>query len=136
MNTQNISLSVETTQFLDAAAHPLRQEIEQLRKLVLGAATGLTESVKWNAPNYSICSLDCITMKIFPPKNIQLVFHRGATKKMQPTERLIQDDSGLLDWKTNDRAVATFNNSGAISKNEEALKNIITQWVTACIANP
>ncbi|RPD43483.1 DUF1801 domain-containing protein [Paracnuella aquatica] len=135
MNAQNILLNRDTTHFLDAAAHPLRQEIEHLRKLVLDAAAGLTESVKWNAPNYSIGSLDCITMKIFPPKNIQLVFHRGAVKKMQPAERLIQDDSGLLDWKANDRAVATFNNSAAISKNEEALKNIITQWVAACIAN-
>ncbi|WP_204743202.1 DUF1801 domain-containing protein [Pseudocnuella soli] len=135
MKDQNISLNRETTHFLDAAAHPLRQEIEHLRKLVLGAAAGLTESVKWNAPNYSVGSLDCITMKIFPPKNIQLVFHRGVAKKIQPAERLIEDDYGLLDWKAKDRAVATFNNSAAISKNEEALKNIITQWVAACIAN-
>lgn len=46
-------------------------------------------------------------MRIQPPKQIQLVFHKGAKKLTQPKGKLI-DDNWLLTWKENDRAIAAF----------------------------
>ena len=123
------SINNEVTNFLDNLNHPLRAEIEQLRLIILSAVSGLTENIKWNGPNYCFNNEDRLTMRIQPPKQIQLIFHRGVKKLSQPTDKMIDDKSGLLVWKENDRAVATFKNINDIEKNQLALKGIINEWI-------
>ncbi|RIV45921.1 DUF1801 domain-containing protein [Flagellimonas pelagia] len=122
-------MNQEVTEFLDGLNHPLRAEIEQLRKLILNAEPTLTENVKWNGPNYCIGDADRITMKIQPPKQIQLIFHRGVKKLEQPKERLLATNSKLLVWKENDRAVASFKNQTEIENSASELRNIIKDWI-------
>ncbi|MCB9222577.1 MAG: DUF1801 domain-containing protein [Crocinitomicaceae bacterium] len=119
------------TSFLDALNHPFRKEIEQLRIIILSTNSGLEENIKWNGPNYNIGDQDRITMKIQPPKQIQLIFHRGAKKQEQPKDKLVQTNSKLLVWKENDRAIASFKNSGEIEQYKSELKEIIEQWINA-----
>lgn len=126
-----MNLSSEVTSFLDDQKHPLRKEIEQLRNYILSANTDLTENVKWNGPNYCFNSEDRITMKIHPPKNIQLIFHRGAKKQEQPKEKLVEDNFKLLTWKENDRAIATFHNITDIVDAENGLTEIVKMWIIA-----
>lgn len=117
--------------FLDDQSHPFRQEIEQLRLIILAAVPDLTENVKWNGPNFCFAQEDRITMRINPPKQVQLIFHRGAKVKEQPPGRLIHDDSKLLVWKENDRAVATFKNSTEITQRKDDLTKIVQDWIAA-----
>lgn len=126
-----INLSAEVTGFLDSLDHPFRKEIEQLRLIILSAEAGLTESIKWNGPNYSFAGEDRITMRIHPPKQLQLIFHRGAKVKAQPEHKLIQDDFNLLVWKENDRAVASFKNMEDLDKSTDKLKSLIKAWIIA-----
>jgi hypothetical protein len=130
MANQHLNLNQEVTTFLDALNHPFRNEIEALRSTILSADSGITENIKWNGPNYCFNGEDRITMRIQPPKQIQLIFHRGAKVKTQPKERLIKDASGLLAWKENDRAVATFKNSSDIEKSKGDLTNIVKDWIS------
>lgn len=125
------NLSAEVTGFLDGSAHPLRQEIELLRSIILSAESGLIESIKWNGPNYSFAGEDRITMRIHPPKQLQLILHRGAKVKVQPEHKLIQDDFNLLVWKENDRAVASFQNREELDKSADSLKFLIKAWIIA-----
>jgi hypothetical protein len=129
MAKQKTNLNLEVNSFLDGQKHPLRKEIETLRKLILSSNQNLSENVKWNAPNYCLDGEDRITMKVQPPKNIQLIFHRGAKVKEQPKEKLIKEDFGLLDWKGNDRAVATFTSIKEIESSKKHLSTIITEWL-------
>ena len=131
MAHKKTGLSPEVTAFLDALDHPFRKEIEQLRQYILSADTELTENIKWNGPNYSFDSNDRITMRIHPPKQVQLIFHRGAKNQGQPKDTLIKDDSGLLTWKENDRAVATFKNMADIKKRKSDLTKVVKDWVSA-----
>lgn len=126
-----INLSAEVTGFLDKLDHPFRKEIEQLRLIILSAECGLTESIKWNGPNYSFAGEDRITMRIHPPKQLQLIFHRGAKVKTQPKDKLIQEDFKLLVWKENDRAVASFKNREELMKSADNLKSLIKSWIIA-----
>ena len=119
----------EVNIFLDKANHPFRPEIDALRKIILAARPELTENIKWNGPNYCIDGEDRITMKIYPPKQVQLIFHRGAKKIEQPKERLVEDTSGLLQWKENDRAVASFKSMEEIKNAEDKLKDIVKKWI-------
>lgn len=131
MPLQPDNLNPEVTRFLDELQHPLRAEIEQLRLLVLRTTTSLSEHIKWNGPNYSLGQEDRITMKIHPPKSIQLVFHRGAKAQEQPKEKLIGDPCGILTWKGNDRAFATFRNSDEIIQHSKSLASLISAWLEA-----
>jgi hypothetical protein len=126
-----IQLNDEVNQLLDTMVHPLRKEIDLLRQQILAANVALTENVKWNAPNYSLDGNDRITMRIQPPKQIQLIFHRGAKVLELPADKLINDTSGLLSWKTNDRAVAAFKNKKDIIAKQAALDKVINDWLMA-----
>ena len=120
----------EVSSFLQQLEHPLKKEIEYLRALILSVNGQLSETIKWNAPSFVYNQTDCITFKLYPPKKIQLIFHRGAKIKEQPKEKLVEDSTGLLTWKANDRAVATFSNMEAIKTHENTLKAVITSWLT------
>lgn len=122
--------NADVTKFLDGQNLPLRKEIEQLRHCILSAEAQLSENIKWNGPNYSYHDQDRITMRIQPDK-IQLIFHRGAKVQEQPKEKLIKDNSELLLWKGNDRAIATFKNMAEIENSKPELTIIIKEWIIA-----
>jgi Domain of unknown function (DU1801) len=129
MTKQKTNFNPEVSTFLDAQNHPLRNEIELMRQCILSENKNLSENIKWNGPNYCLDGEDRITMKVQPPKNIQLIFHRGAKVKEQPKEKLINEDFGLLTWKGNDRAIATFTSLKEIENNKKPLRTIITEWL-------
>jgi hypothetical protein len=124
-------LNPAVTKFLDDLNHPFRNEIEQLRHYILNSNSELTENIKWNGPNYCLGNNDRITMRIQPPKQVQLIFHRGAKTLKQPDDRLISNDYGLLTWKENDRAFATFKNMADIERSKTHLANIVRDWIIA-----
>ncbi len=124
-------LNPDVTTFLDQLKHPFRKEIEALRLMIIKADPALRENIKWNGPNYTLGETDCITMKIQPPKQVQLIFHRGVKVKTQPKGRLIADVGGLLNWKENDRAVATFKSMTDITNAKSELPAIVKAWTRA-----
>jgi hypothetical protein len=117
------------TTFLDELNHPFRKEIEALRMFILQANSSLSENIKWNGPNYSFKDQDRITMRIQPPKQLQLIFHRGAKVLEAPKTKLITEDFGMLAWKANDRAVATFKNINDIVSREKEITRIVQEWI-------
>jgi len=124
------NLNKELSDFLDHQKHPFRNEIENLRNIILSVDIKLTENIKWNGPNYSFEGEDRITMRIQPPaEQVQLIFHRGAKKQEQPENRLIQSTSKLLAWKENDRAVITLKSMNDIENSGSELAVIIKQWI-------
>jgi len=131
MAKPKLSGNEEVNKFLEDLEHPLKKEIFQIRKIVLNANKDLTEIIKWNAPSFCYKDEDRITMRIYPPKNIQLIFHRGAKVQQQPKDKLITNSSGILTWKTNDRAVATFVSASDIESKKIDLIEIINKWIEA-----
>jgi len=126
-------MNSEVTKFLDGLNHPSRAEIEQLRQIILAADSRLTENIKWNGPNYCFNEDDRITMKIHPPRQVQLIFHRGAKKLEQPQNKIIADATGLLTWKENDRAIVSFKNLAQIESKSTDLATIVRQWIAATV---
>ena len=122
-------LNAEVTSFLDQQNHPLRLLIDAIRSFIVNAEPTLSENIKWNGPNFSYEGQDRITVKINPPKQIQLIFHRGAKVLEQPKDKLITEDFGLLTWKENDRAITTIKNAEELLENSEKWKSIIKQWI-------
>lgn len=126
------NINSEVTDFLDEQKHPFRNEIEQLRICILASTPNLTESIKWNGPNYCFDNEDRITMRIQPPtKQVQLIFHKGAKKQTQPKDKLITNKSKMLVWKENDRAIITFKSLQDIENGKAELTDIVTEWIQA-----
>lgn len=116
--------------YLDGLDHPMKPEILKIREMIFEVNPNLTEQIKWNAPSFCLNREDKITFNLPPKKDsIQLVFHRGVKKKELPKEKLINDDSGLLKWATNDRAVIRFTSMQEILDNETDFLEIIRKWL-------
>lgn len=126
-----MSMNPEVSHFLSEQNHPLIDLINQLRGVILDTACGLEENIKWNGPNFHVANEDRITMKIFPPKQIQLIFHRGAKKQTQPDQKLISEHSGLLQWKENDRAILSLKTVEDLSKHQSEIQEIVKDWIKA-----
>lgn len=122
-------MNIEVTEFLNELNHPLRKDIELLREIIINATSGLSENIKWNGPNYCFNEQDRITMRIQPPKQVQLIFHKGAKKQEQPKNKIIQSKSKLLMWKENDRAIVTFKNITEIENGKNDLISIVNEWI-------
>lgn len=121
----------DVTDFLDGLNHPFRKEIELLRTILLSVDEELVEGIKWNGPNYRVQGEDRITMRIHPPTQVQIIFHRGAKVKTQPGKRLLDKDYDFLTWKENDRAIASFQSLEQIEKDRSKIKEIATMWIKA-----
>ena len=132
MSNELPNQNIEVTNFIIELNHPFHQEIELLRMCILTVDQNLTENIKWNGPNYCFNKEDRITMRIHPPKKqVQLIFHRGAKKQINPKEKLISHKSKLLLWKENDRAIITFNSMQDIENGRRELSEVIMEWINA-----
>jgi hypothetical protein len=92
--------SVSVEQFLDALSHPRKAEIQELRAAILGSSPAITEQVKWNAPSFCVNGDDRVTFRLQPGDRVELVFHRGATKRTDSDSFTFADPSGLVQWAT------------------------------------
>ena len=129
MDLPNRSAIVE--QYMQRLDHPLKAEIEAVRAIILGADAGITEQIKWNAPSFCYGGDDRVTFRLHPSNQfIQLIFHRGAKVK-EPREITVQDDTGLLEWITSDRATLTLRSMEEVQAHANALKHLVSQWVKA-----
>jgi NAD(P)-dependent dehydrogenase (short-subunit alcohol dehydrogenase family) len=106
----------------------LNSDIKEIRVF---SRDELTESVKWNGPNYSINGEDRITIRISPKKQLQVIFHRGAKVKEMPKNRLLSGDYDILIWKENDRAIASFNTMNEIQEKRQMIIEVVGKWIEA-----
>lgn len=124
-------LNQEVSTFLNELNHPLREEIELLRNIILNSNKTLTENIKWNAPNYAVGENDRVTLKINPPKNILIILHRGTKVQTMPAQKLVDYTCKVLSWKTNDRAIITLNNKQDIITYQNDIVQIVNLWLEA-----
>lgn len=118
----------EVDGFMTRLEHPLKEEIEAVRRIILGADPRIQESVKWNAPSFYTTE-HFATLKLRPVERLHVVFHTGAKVKEQSTALLISDPAGLLQWAAKDRGVVTFTAMDEIRAKESALVAIVQQWI-------
>ena len=117
--------------FLEKLEHPMKDEILEARRVILAADDRLTEHIKWNAPSYCIGGDDRITFHLHGNGRFRLILHRGAKKKEVPARRLLEDDTGLLEWAENDRAVITFRQGNMPGDWQDKLSRAVARWIEA-----
>lgn len=118
----------EVAAFLSSLDHSRKAEIEMLRKIVLGVDRRIEESIKWNAPSFSIGE-HFATFKLRPGDVVQIVLHTGAKAKAPAAPMAIDDPTGMLKWAANDRCVVTFADHADVRAKRSALTTILKQWI-------
>ncbi|MFD0674880.1 DUF1801 domain-containing protein [Cohnella sp. GCM10027633] len=133
-NTEKLTGSEQVVAFMQKLEHPLKLEIEEVRKIILQSDSQITEHMKWNAPSFCILGEDRITFNFYGGNKFRLVFHCGAKKTANKENKgkLIADDSGLLEWAADDRATIAITSSDDLNEEKRnSLKVVITKWIEA-----
>ncbi len=114
--------------YLDTLDHTRKAEILKLRELILDAVPGLTETIKWNAPNYGRGDADRITMRLHPGNRLQLILHRGAKAGADDLFRF-EDPDKLIAWAAPDRGVITIKDAADVAGKAAASGEVLRRWV-------
>jgi hypothetical protein len=120
--------SREVERFMEGLDHPLKEEIGRLREAILASNDGITEHIKWKAPSFCYAGEDRVTFRLHPADRAQLVFHRGAKVKDDAAEFAFEDDTGLLQWVAQDRAIVALRDAEA---RQGELVEVVKRWVVS-----
>lgn len=117
--------------YMNQLNHPMKAEIEMVRRIVAGADSRLTERIKWNAPSFCLDGDDRITFNLHGKgESFLLVFHCGAKAKEDGNKTpLFNDETGLLNWVTGSRATVKFTGKDDIISKKAALETVIGKWL-------
>jgi hypothetical protein len=107
-----------------------RALVDRLREIVRTAATDLTETIKWNAPNFADGDQDRVTLGLERKGGVRVVLHRGAAVKAA-AGFAFDDPDGIAKWPSPDRGVATFGDGAAIEADAAGLEDLIRRWIEA-----
>ncbi len=120
----------QVVEFLNNLEHPLKKEIEEVRKIILSTNESITEHLKWNAPSFCFDNEDRVTFNLQGKGFFRLVFHCGAKVKDQAGDgTLFEDTTGLLDWVTTDRAMIKITDMSDVESKKEKLAAVIAKWI-------
>lgn len=115
--------------FLRDLDHPLRSDMEKVRRILIGADPSIAEGIKWNAPSFRTTDYFA-TLNLRSRDRIQLVFHTGAKKKATADSGVdVADPAGLVQWLAKDRCMVTLGTGPAIDENRAAFEELIRAWI-------
>jgi uncharacterized protein YdhG (YjbR/CyaY superfamily) len=127
-NNADSQTDPEVVAFLRALKHPLKKDIESVRKIILGVSPEIHEGIKWNAPSFRISEYFA-TFFLRSEDRVQLIFHRGAKAKDNAKKLQIADSKGLIEWLGTDRCRVTLGVGKQIKANRAAFERIIREWI-------
>lgn len=129
---QKLSGPEQVAEFMKNLEHSFKEEIEEVRNIILSTNSRISEKIKWNAPSFCVDDEDRITFNLRGNGFFGLVFHCGAeVKENIGNGRLFVDTTGTLEWITNDRAIMKFTDKEDVKAKEEKLREVITKWIDA-----
>ncbi|MEK6703208.1 MAG: DUF1801 domain-containing protein [Planctomycetota bacterium] len=119
----------EVDTFMRALDHPLKPQLESLRRLILGVDPAIVEGIKWNAPSFRTTDWFATT-NVHAKGSLRLILHTGAKAKQSAADGMkVADPAGLLKWLAKDRALVTFNSAIEFEARRAALEGIIRAWI-------
>ncbi len=125
--TPSRPLPDDASAFLAALDHPLKADIEAVRKLILSVDPAIADGVKWNSLSFRHADWFA-TVNLRSKDVIQLVMHTGAKAKDNPKLK-ISDPNGLLVWLAKDRALAMLGAGKTLKANAKAFEAIVKAWI-------
>lgn len=99
--------------YMASLDHPMKAQVQALRKAILAVDSRITEQVKWNAPSFRTERDYIVTFNLSDP-TLRLVFHNPLIARVA---------SGLLEGEWKDRRLAHLRDAkDAKAKTPEVLR--------------
>lgn len=128
MRSETDAESESVRLFMEGLNHPHKAAINDLRLAIKAADARIVEEIKWNAPSFKLED-HFATFKLHPPKNIQLVLHRGAKPKPCKKPFVLEDPHGLVNWKAPDRCILEIQSTEQVSSLKREIVGLVQQWI-------
>jgi hypothetical protein len=109
----------QVDQFMAKLDHPLKEELQRVREIILGADDKMTEVIKWGGPTF-VYKGNLATLTPRSKRFVNLFFQTGA---------VIPDGHGILEGDAKEVRVARFHDMKDIDKKEKALKSVVREWI-------
>ena len=106
-------------EFLQKLKHPLKAEMEAVRKIICEASPKMVEDVKWGGPSFDYKE----PMATFNPRvtaYVAIIFHKGE---------LLGDQSGLLEPAPKGKAYIKFHSMEEVLTNKAKLQKVVREWI-------
>jgi hypothetical protein len=106
-------------EFLQKLKHPLKAEMEAVRKIICEASPKIVEDVKWGGPSFDYKE----PMATFNPRvtaYVAIIFHKGE---------LLHAKSELLEPAPKGKAYIKFHSMEEIVKHKAALQKVVREWI-------
>ena len=116
--------------WLDSLSPVDRDAIERLRRIVISASAGLTETIKWNAPSFADGDQDRVTLGVERKGGVRMVLHRGAAVR-DAAAFVFDDPDGIAKWPSPDRGVVILRTPAEVDARGPALGPLDERWVEA-----
>lgn len=114
---------------LDQVDHPLRKEMDRLRKLILATDDRITEGVKWNTASFRTHEWFATLNGPRQVDRPMVILHAGAKVKGLPIKDRVADPDGLLRWLGGDRAQLLFADMTDIERKAPAFQQLLRVWI-------
>lgn len=114
-----MNINEQVDQYLQKKNHPLTEEIQRVREIILGSHKGMEETIKWSSPTF-IYKGNMASFFMNAKKHVSLMFHKGA---------FINDNTGLLQGDGKEARTAKFQNLEEINQRAADLQEVVLGWV-------
>jgi uncharacterized protein YdeI (YjbR/CyaY-like superfamily) len=105
--------------FLLKKKHPLNEQIQMVREIILKVDDKIQEDIKWQSPIFMYKG-NMASIQMNAKKFVSVMFHKGV---------LIKDNIGLLEGNGTEVRVARFMDVADIKKKEKALESVVKEWI-------
>jgi hypothetical protein len=109
----------KVAEYMAQLNHPLKAEMEALRRIIKQANPAIAERIKWNAPSYYTRE-DLLTFNHRMQDKVHLIFHNIA---------IVQIKSELLEGDYKDRRMTYFKDMEAVNTHQAELESILNEYV-------
>jgi len=118
----------EVDAFMAKLSHPLKADIEAVRKIILGTNPAISEEIKWNAPGFRTTE-SFATVNLRSAGTLQLVFHLGAKVRKDLPELKISAPAGMVKWLAKDRCLVTVGSGKELPAKKTDLQTLVRAWI-------
>ncbi|MEZ6211328.1 MAG: DUF1801 domain-containing protein [Phycisphaerales bacterium] len=124
--------SADPDAFMRDLDHPHKELAQAVRRAIRAADKSLVEGVKWNAPSFQHHGDDRITLNLSAKDCVRVIFHCGAKPpKTKPKAPIVDQESAVLEWPSNDRAIMTFPSAEVFMAHKKELAEMVKKWIEA-----
>jgi uncharacterized protein YdhG (YjbR/CyaY superfamily) len=115
-----LSNTEQVNEFMENLDHPLKAEVEMIRKIIKNINQDITEEIKWKASSFSYKGEYLVTFNLREKGRIHLVFHNPMISKVT---------SNLLEGNYDDRRMAYFSDKKDIKEKKATLEKVLKDLI-------